>query len=245
LYSRAAEADKIRPVALLRLGPSAAAKEKRLTTLLAGRDPAGLGLGEAVRDAQMLGSLELAGEAASLDDVRAACRGETASAAAAGLSRALAVVDPGSPFTVEALLAWHRALGLGGSFRAHERGRDQGPPPAPVEFIPSRLAILQDWLAVESSRELKPAQAAALAMARIVEILPFENGNGRIARLAASHLMVRAGARPPVLTGADAPRIEASLHAAFQLATEPLTTLLDEASERALDVMIRALAEGG
>jgi hypothetical protein len=244
LYSRAAEADKIRPVVLLRLGPSAAAKEKRLTTLLAGRDPAGLGIGEAVRDAQILGSLELAGEAASLDDVRAA-RGGTASAAAAGLSRALAVVDPGSPFTVEALLAWHRALGLGGSFRAHEQGRDQGPPPAPVEFIPSRLAILQDWLAVESSRELKPAQAAALAMARIVEILPFENGNGRIARLAASHLMVRAGARPPVLTGADAPRIEASLHAAFQLATEPLTTLLDEASERALDVMIRALAEGG
>ena len=78
-------------------------------------------------------------------------------------------------------------------------------------------------------------------MARILEIRPFERGNGRVARLAASHLMVRAGVRPPILAGTDAPRIEAGLAAAFQLATEPLSGLLEEASERALDVMIGVL----
>ena len=57
--------------------------------------------------------------------------------------------------------------------------------------------------------------------------------------------MVRAGARPPILVGADGPRIEACLQAAFQLSTEPLTRLLDEASERALDVMIQALTDRG
>ncbi|HVD78708.1 MAG TPA: hypothetical protein VNH43_13920, partial [Vicinamibacteria bacterium] len=57
---------------LLRLGPSAAAKEKRLVSLLAGRDISGLGLAEAVRDAQVFGSLELAGETATLDEARAA-----------------------------------------------------------------------------------------------------------------------------------------------------------------------------
>jgi Fic/DOC family len=225
---------------LIRLGPSAAAKEKRLAALLGGRDPSSLGLAEAVREAQVLGSLELAGEAATVEDVRAAHRGEPSSAA--GLMRAFGAVDPLSPLTVEALLAWHRALGLGAGFRTRERPRAPGPPPAPVDFIASRLAILQEWLSVESSRELKPAQAGALVMARILEILPFEAGNGRVARLAASHLMVRAGARPPVLVGADAPRIESAVGAAFQLATEPLTTLLEEASERALDVMIRVLA---
>jgi hypothetical protein len=226
---------------LLRLGPSAAAKEKRLATLLGGRDPSSLGLAEAVREAQLLGSLELAGEASTIEDVRAAHRGEPSSAAAAGLVRALDAVDPASSLTAEVLLAWHRALGLGAGFRTRERPRARGPAPAPVDFIASRLAILQEWLSVESSRELKPAQAGALAMARILEILPFEAGNGRVARLAASHLMVRAGARPPVLVGADAPRIESAVGAAFQLATEPLTTLLEEASERALDVMIHVL----
>lgn len=233
------------PRPLIRLSPSAAAKEKRLATLLGGRDPSSLDLVEAVRDAQVLGSLELAGETSTIEDVRAAHRGEPSSAAAAGLMRAFGAVDPVSPLTVPALLAWHRDLGLGAGFRTRERPRAQGPPPAPVDFIASRLAILQEWLSVESSRELKPAQAGALAMARILEILPFEAGNGRVARLAASHLMVRAGARPPVLVGADAPRIESAVGAAFQLATEPLTTLLEEASERALDVMIRRLGAAG
>ena len=230
-------------MALLRLGPSAAAKEKRLAALLGGRDVAGLGLAEAVEDAQVAGSLELAGETASPDAVRAARRGEAPSSAAARLLTAVGAVDRDSPLTVDALGAWHRALGLEAGYRVHAWPRESGPPPAPPEFIASRLAILQDWLGVESSRELKPAQAGALAMARLLEIVPFERGNGRVARLAASHVMVRAGARPPILVGSDAPRIEACLTAAFQLATEPLTSLLEEASERALDVMIRVLAD--
>ena len=81
-------------------------------------------------------------------------------------------------------------------------------------------------------------------MARIVEVLPFDDGNGRVARLAASHLMVRGGRRPPILVAGDGPRLVAALQAAFRLETEPLATLLDEASERAVDVMIQALEKG-
>ena len=78
-------------------------------------------------------------------------------------------------------------------------------------------------------------------MARVVEILPFDDGNGRVARLAASHVMVGAGSRPPILTGDDRGRLVQCLQAAFQLQTEPLASLLDEAAERALDVMIATL----
>jgi Fic family protein len=74
-----------------------------------------------------------------------------------------------------------------------------------------------------------------------MEILPFDDGNGRVSRLAASHLMVQGGARPPILVGADKARLDEALQAAFQLHTEPLAALLDEASERVVDVMIRAL----
>lgn len=62
---------------------------------------------------------------------------------------------------------------------------------------------------------------------------------GRVSRLAASHVMVRAGARPPVLLAADGARLTQALQAAFQLHTEPLAALLEEAAERALDLMIR------
>jgi hypothetical protein len=213
----------------MRIAPSTALKERRL------RERAGDGfdalpaLREAVQAVQARGSLELAGLA---DDAAALAR----------LRRAQAAVDPAAPLGLKALAHWHAAVTEFPSlFRTTERAREAGPPPAPPAFVESRLATLEHWLSVESARELKPAQAGALALARIVEVLPWDLGNGRVARLAASHVMVAAGARPPVLIGADAERLEAALGAAFALQTEPLVRLLDEASERALDVMLAAV----
>jgi len=213
----------------MRIAPSTALKERRL------RERAGDGfdalpaLREAVLSAQASGSLELAGLA---DDA----------AALAKLRHAQAAVDPAAPLGLKALAHWHAAVTEFPSlFRATERAREDGPPPAPPAFVESRLRTLEHWLSVESARELTPAQAGALALARIVEVLPWDDGNGRVARLAASHVMVGAGARPPILIGVDAERLENALRAAFALQTEPLVRLLDEASERALDVMLAAL----
>lgn len=235
--------DPLRP---LRLAPSAALKEKRLATLLAGRNRRDAVLAEAVEDAQVVGSLELAGLAATPEQVRAARRGEDAPAPVRGLLRALKAVDRRAPLSVRALVAWNAAAtGGAGTLRTSERSRAEGPAPAPAEFVPSRLALLEEWMNVESSRELKPVQQGALVMARIVEILPFEEANGRVARLAASHVMVREGMRPPILLGGERSRLAEALRAAFQFHTEPLCALLDEASERALDVMIRMLEAQG
>jgi hypothetical protein len=44
--------------------------------------------------------------------------------------------------------------------------------------------------------------------------------------------------------GADGPYLLACLRAAFRLETEPLVSLLVDASGRALDVMIQALERG-
>ncbi len=221
-------------------------KEKRLAALRGGRGEGDPLLREAVEDAQVVGSLGLAGVEASASDVRVARRGEGAPPVVRGLLAALGAVEKQAPFDVEALRRWHAALlGGDGLFRRGDRARPGGPPPAPAAFVASRLEILQHWLQVESSRELSPAQAGALVLARVVEIAPFDAGNGRVARLASSHVMVRAGARPPVLVAGDRPRLEQALQAAFQLHTEPLAALLDEASERSLDVMIEALEGEG
>ena len=215
---------------LLRLTPSASLKEKRLAGLLGGRSPSEPRLAEAVENAQILGSLELAGLPATPDAVR-------------GLLQALRTVDPAAPLGVAALRSWNAVVTGGtGALRTSQRTREGGPPPAPPAFIGSRLALLEEWLNGDSGRELKPAQQGALVMARIVEVLPFEDGNGRVARLAASHVMVRAGMRPCILHGADEGRLRDTLQRAFRFETEPLCALLEEASERALDVMIEVLA---
>lgn len=232
---------------LLRLAPSAAVKQKRLATLLEGRAPAGEPrLRAAIEDAQTLGSLQLAGFDFVWDQVQAARRGEAAPAPIAALRCALAAVPPDAGFSLDGLRAWHAAaMGAPSTWRRAPRARDEGPPPAPPEFIVSRLELLANWLKADSSRELGPAQAGALVMARLIEIAPFDDANGRVARLAASHAMVRAGGHPPVLVGADRPRLEAALQAAFGLHTEPLATLLEEAGERVLDVMLQTLEGRG
>jgi hypothetical protein len=227
---------------VIRLSPSTALKERRLEALLAGRD-ARAALDAAVREAQVVGSLELAGVAVGGEDVRSARSGGAAPGPLLALIRAGGAVSPHEPFSVRALLAWHAEAVGGGALRTGETAR-RDPPPSPPDAIPARLAILEQWLNQTSALELRPAQQGALALARLVEIAPFAEGNGRVSRLACSHLMVRAGARPPILHGQDRARLEETLRAAFALHTEPLVALLEEASGRALDEMIRALEEG-
>jgi len=211
----------------LRLTTSAPLKEQRLRALLAGR-PETVAR-EAVERAQVAGSLDLAGAAVPREH------------AAARLLAATRAVDPGAPFTEAALLAWHRAAVGDGGYRRDERSRADGPAPAPAALVAARVAILEQWMNADSAGQLKPAEQGALVMARVMELLPFAEGNGVVARLSASHVMVRAGARPPILVGADRLRLDEALRAAFRLETQPLTSLLAEASERALDVMIAAL----
>jgi hypothetical protein len=222
----------------LRLEPSLALKERRLLALLAGRSEHEPALASVVRDAQLLGSLELAGLSFTWDAVRSPQPPEEVRA----LRGAQLMLDPAAPLTRRALLTWHAALtGSRQGFRRRERTREGALPPAPPEFVEGRLRLLEDWLAMESGRELSPARAGALVLARIVEVLPFEEANGRVARLAASHVMVRSGARPPILVKGDHGRLVASLQSAFRLETEPLARLLEEASARCLDVLIRTL----
>jgi hypothetical protein len=230
----------------LRLQPPAAARERRLAALLEERgraagDPA---LAEVVADAQLLGSLELAGISATWGEVR----GSRTSPAIAppdvlALRRAQGAVAPDAPLTVGSLRAWHQQIAGPVGLRRAGREREETPT-APPSLIEGRLETLEEWLTAAGMRDLRPEQAAGLAYARLIEVLPFEDANGRVARLAASHLMTRAGLRPPVLVAADGPYLLACLRAAFRLDTEPLVSLLVEASGRALEVMIQALERG-
>jgi hypothetical protein len=229
----------------MRLQTATSVKERRLASLLAkgGRAPDDPELAAVVEDAQLVGSLELAGLRVAWDAVRASRSSGEGPAEILALRRASKAVATEAPLSVAAVRTWHEAIVGPVGFRV-DSGKREGAPCAPPEFVESRLATLEEWLAVAGTRELRPEQAAAVALARIVEVEPFDEANGRVSRLAASHLMVRGGLRPPILVAGDAPRLRATTEAAFRLETEPLTALLLEASARALDVMIQALERG-
>jgi hypothetical protein len=227
----------------LRPVPSIAVRERRLTRLLGDRGLSAddAGLAALVEDAQLLGSLELAGLRFTWDEVRASRTTGEGPAAILALRRARAAVARDAPLSVLAVRAWHEALAGPVGFRTGERRREGGAPPAAADRIEERLASLVDWIEVAGTRDLAPDQAAAVALARLLEILPFDEANGRVSRLAASHVMVRGGMRPPVLVAGDGPRLRAAVESAFRMETGPLVELLSEASGRALDVMIQSL----
>ncbi len=229
----------------MRIQPAVGGKERRLAALLAetGRTAGDPKLAELVEDAQLLGSLELAGFRLSWQEVRSSRLSSAGPDEIRALRRARSAVPAGAALTVRAICTWHEVLFGPVGFRRTARQREEAQP-APAELIESRLETLEEWLGSPGTTELKPEQTAALAYARIVEVLPFEDGNGRVARLAASLVMVSAGAPPPILVGADGPYLLACLRAAFRLDTEPLVSLFAEASSRALDVMIQVLERG-
>jgi len=225
----------------LRLAPSAAVREKRLERLLAER---GLRrsdgrLADVVEDAELVGSLELAGLRVSWEDARSSRETGSGPAELVALRRARSAVPRDAPVTLAAIRAWHEALAGPVGYRSR---------PVPVgarpELIQDRLESLVEWLDAPGASELGPEPKAALALARIAEIRPFDDANGRISRLAASQLMAKAGQPPPILVAGDAARLRASLEAAFRLETGPLVDLMREASGRALEVMIQSLERG-
>jgi hypothetical protein len=193
-----------------------------------------------VEDAQLLGSLELAGFRFAWEAVRTSRATGEGPAPVVALRRARAAVPCEALLSVGAVRAWHEAVAGPVGFRRDERRRDSAPA-TPASRIEERIENLVDWIETAATRDLTPDQAAAVALARFVEILPFEDANGRVSRLLASHLMVRGGMRPPILVAGDAPRLRAAIDSAFHLETGPLVELLVEASGRSLDVLIQSL----
>ncbi len=225
---------------LLRLGPSATLKQKRLALLRSARGADEALLIGCVEDARLLGSLELAGVATSWAEVRASRRGDASAAPVERLRAAASAVPPDAPLDRRALRTWHATLaGKPTTWRVAPRERSV--PASPPDRIDGRLEILEGWLASDSVAKLGPIEAGALVLSRLVEILPFDDANGRVSRLAMDHAMRRAGGTPPILVGADAARLAACLEAGFALDLQPLAVLIEEAGERCLDVMIQAL----
>jgi hypothetical protein len=189
-----------------------------------------------VERAQIFGSLELAGITGPSDQLVASH---------AALHRARRAVAADARFGGEALLSWHQALIGTRAWRQTPRERVGTAVPTPPEWIAERVDLLAEWIGSESGRALPAAAAGALVLARLLEILPFEDGNGRISRLAASHVMVQAGAAAPILEGRDAQRLETAVQAAFRLETAALAELLEEASARATRLAQQAGDGGG
>ncbi|KAK9873207.1 hypothetical protein WA026_021440 [Henosepilachna vigintioctopunctata] len=70
--------------------------------------------------------------------------------------------------------------------------------PPPPEEVPTLMEVYEQWLNSEEAQNMHPVRYAALAHYKLVDIHPFNDGNGRTSRLVMNLILIRAG-YPPVM----------------------------------------------
>ena len=107
--------------------------------------------------------------------------------------------------------------------------------PSPAA-VPALMGDFAAWLAAAPDT----AAAAFAAHRRLVEIHPFNDGNGRTARLLMNLILLRGGYPPVAVRPEDRP---AYLHALQQTGTESFDRLLHERLDLTLEDYLNALRE--
>jgi len=115
--------------------------------------------------------------------------------------------------------------------------------PPPSGEVRQRILDLLGWLR-DNPDELTPIELAALFHHRLVQIHPFNEGNGRTARLLMNAILIRNG-YPYItnITHRDRARYLRTLSEADQGNTSPLVNLIARSVERAFDTYLNTIEE--
>jgi len=104
---------------------------------------------------------------------------------------------------------------------------------------PILMGELIDWYRTEENA-LHPVTLAAMFHYKFVSIHPFDDGNGRIARLLMNYILMRKGLPPVVIKSADKKNYLRVLHLADVGDYEPLIKYIAEQLVWSLEISIRA-----
>jgi Fic family protein len=133
------------------------------------------------------------------------------------------------------LLELHRRLLEGvhpraGHFRESEiRSFGEGHEPIEAELVPWVIENALQWFNSDSFHEMHEVEKTALMLMKMVDIFPFEEGNGRTLRLFANFFLLKTGYPPAIIPSARAGQYAAAIQNSFRFHTQPLIDLLTEA----------------
>ena len=117
-------------------------------------------------------------------------------------------------------------------------GSDYLPPPA--FEIPDLMKQLLKWLR-KNPEELRPVEMAAVFHYKFVSIHPFDDGNGRVARLLMNLRLIKHGYPLTVIRNYDRRRYYDTLRKADNGNLKSLTTFIARCVEQSLDLYLSAI----
>jgi Fic family protein len=117
-------------------------------------------------------------------------------------------------------------------------GSDYIPPPA--FEIPDLMKELLEWLR-KNPEELRPVEMAVVFHYKLVSTHPFDDGNGRVARLLMNLLLIKHGYPMTVIRNYDRRRYYDTLRKADNNDLKPFTTFIARCVEQSLDLYLSAI----
>lgn len=111
---------------------------------------------------------------------------------------------------------------------------------AAPEETPAKMQELVEWYRKEKEREdVNPIILAALFHYRFIRIHPFDDGNGRVARILMNFILMQFGYPPVIIKTEDKETYYAVLHLADAGELEPFIEYIAQNLVRSLEIMIR------
>lgn len=110
---------------------------------------------------------------------------------------------------------------------------------SPIE-TPAMMQELIDWFRVEEASGLHPITLAAMFHYKLVRIHPFDDGNGRIARLLMNYVLLLNDLPPVIIKSTDKQAYLRVLHIADIGDYEPFISYVAEQLEWSLQISIKA-----
>jgi len=117
-------------------------------------------------------------------------------------------------------------------------GSEYMPPPA--FEVPGLMRELLNWLE-KNPQELRPIEKAAVFHYRLVAIHPFDDGNGRAARLMMNLVLIRHGYPVTVIKNVDRRRYYDTLRKADSGDPKPFVNFIARCVEQSLDLCLNAV----
>jgi Fic family protein len=170
---------------------------------------------------------------------------------AAELERHMAAADrlmrlaEGKDFlSSEDLLEIHRLMLAGihasaGSYRQqHKDSLGEGHEPTAPELVPPVVENALEWFQSPSFGEMHEVEKAALMLIKLVDIQPFDEGDGRTLRLFSNFFLLKAEYPPAIIPPDQASQYAVAIQKSLSLQTQPIIDLIAEAVEHGLAYLL-------
>ncbi len=110
----------------------------------------------------------------------------------------------------------------------------EGHEPMEAVLVPEVVENALEWFKAESFHQMHEVERTALMLAKLVDIHPFEEANGRTIRLISNFYLLKAGYPPAVISASRASEYATAIQGAIHFHTQPIIDLLTEAVTRSL-----------